>query len=45
MNLERSFMIIPVRSHKLGLKTTMILHDFVCKITIRTISGEIMPDE
>ena len=42
-------MIIPVRSHKqdLGLKTSMILQDFVCKITtdFGTISGELMPDK
>ena len=48
MNLERSFMIIPVRSHKqdLGLKPSMILRSFMCKITtdFGTISGEIMPD-
>ena len=48
-NLERSLMIIPVRSHEqdLGLKTSMILQDFVCKITtdFGTISGEIMPDK
>ena len=49
MNLEKSLKIIPVRSHKqdLGLKTSMILQDFVCKITtdFGTISGEIMPDK
>ena len=49
MNLERSLMTIPVRSHKqdLGLKTSMILQDFVCLITtdFGTTSGEIMPDE
>ena len=48
MNLE-TFMIIPARSHKqdLGLKTSMTLQDFVCKITtdFGTISGEIMPDK
>ena len=41
-------MITPVRSHKQDiLKTSMILQDFVCKITtdFGTISGEIMPDE
>ena len=41
-------MIVPVRSHEqdLGLKTSMILQDFVCKITdFGTISGEIMPDK
>ena len=44
LNLERSLMTIPVRSHKqdLGLK-----QDFVCLITtdFGTTSGEIMPDE
>ena len=42
-------MIIPVKSQNqdLGLKTSMILQDFVCKITtdFGTITGEIMPDK